>query len=285
MRTGARVARRQPAPPRLAIEDKWRWHVGMLHLRRQDLQGRVPVLQQLLCRRRELDLVALGRAFRLGWVRHRPIGDVCGSPLRRRFPELPGFIRCLPEGYNGFDPAPDQQRVQPPVSVVDEVWVLSDLRFDAAVDAVEVCIDEHVTVCDPELGQQALDPAPGLADQDAAHDGLVLRGILTDYQHACRAVEPAAMEDWPPLEAKLIRRVDVRVRVIGAQGQKRFGEVSWIEWLGHARSPLVLPTASSREPSMAAFAEVGETGGRKSPPATGSPPRTAPLPPPLSKTR
>ena len=150
-------------------------------------------------------------------MRHRRVGDVCRLPVRRRFPELPGLVRRLPEGDNGFDLAPDQQRVQPPVSVVDEVRVLSGLRFDAAVDAVQVRIDEHVTACDPELGQQALDPAPGLANQDAAHDGLVLRGILTDHEHARRAVEPAAMEDRPPLEAKLIWRIDVRVRVFGAQ--------------------------------------------------------------------
>jgi hypothetical protein len=59
-------------------------------------------------------------------------------------------------------------------------------------------------VGDPHLGQQALDPASGFANQDAAYDALVLCGILTDDEHARRAVEPAAVEDWSPLEAELI---------------------------------------------------------------------------------
>ena len=116
--------------------------------------------------------------------------------------------------------------------------VLARLGLDAAVDAVQVGVDEHVAAGDAELGEEALDAAPGFADQDAAHDGLVLRGVLTDHEHARRAVEPAAVEDRPPLEAELVWRVDARLGVLGAQGQKRLGDVAWIERMGHARSPL-----------------------------------------------
>ena len=76
----------------------------------KSLQGRVPVLKQLLRRRRELGLVALGRAFRLRGMRHRRVGDVHGLGLRRRFPELPGLVRRLPERENGFDLLSHQQR-------------------------------------------------------------------------------------------------------------------------------------------------------------------------------
>ena len=203
------IGTRSPSAQLVAVQHERRRHVGMIDARRQGLQGGVPVLQQLLCRRRELGLVALGRALRLGGMRHRRVGDVHGLRRRRRLPELPGLVRRLPEREHGFHLASDQQRVQPAVAVVDEGRVPSRRGLDAAVHAVQVGVDEHVAAGDPELGEQALDPPPGFADQDAAHDGLVLRGVLADHQHARRAVEPAAVKDRPPLDAELACRVDV----------------------------------------------------------------------------
>src|SRR5262249_22456488 len=107
-----------------------------------------------------------------------------------------------------------------------------------AVDAVQKRIDEDVAVRDAELGKETLHTTTGFADEDAAHDGLVLRRILADHEHACRAVEPAAVEDRPPLDPKLVRRVDVSLGILGAQSQKRLCDIAWIKRMRHARAPL-----------------------------------------------
>jgi hypothetical protein len=97
-------------------------------------------------------------------MRHCRVGDIHGLARRRRAPEMPGLVRCLPKRDHGFDVTSDQQRVQPPVAVVDEGGVLSRLGLDAAVDTVHVGVNEHVTASDPELGEEPLDATPGFAD-------------------------------------------------------------------------------------------------------------------------
>jgi hypothetical protein len=49
-----------------------------------------------------------------------------------------------------------------------------------------------------------LDAAARFADQNAAHDGFVLRRILADNEYTSRTVEAAAMEDRTPLKAELV---------------------------------------------------------------------------------
>ena len=68
----------------------------------------------------------------------------------------------------------------------------------------------------PSLASKPCSAPAGLADQDAAHHGLVLRGVLADHEHARRAVQPSAVEDRPPLDAELDRRVDVLPGVLCA---------------------------------------------------------------------
>ena len=63
---------------------------------------------------------------------------------------------------------------------------------------------------DVELAKGALHPLPGLADQDASGDRLVLPGILAQDQHAGGAVEPAAVEDRSPLHPEVGGGVDLR---------------------------------------------------------------------------
>jgi hypothetical protein len=66
---------------------------------------------------------------------------------------------------------------------------------------------------DAELRQQTLDAAPSFADEDAAQDVLVLSRILPDHEDSRRPVEPAAVEDRAPLDAKILERVGRLVRV------------------------------------------------------------------------
>lgn len=74
--------------------------------------------------------------------------------------------------------------------------------------AVDERVDDHVARRHAELREEALQALAGLADEDAPHQTLVRGRILTDAEHARRAVEPAAMKDRPPLGAK--RRLRIR---------------------------------------------------------------------------
>jgi len=56
------------------------------------------------------------------------------------------------------------------------------LAAGLAVDAVEEGVDHRVAALDPQPGEESLGALPGLADQDAAHHGLVHARVLPDDQ-------------------------------------------------------------------------------------------------------
>ncbi|MGX0967378.1 hypothetical protein AB7M63_007827 [Bradyrhizobium japonicum] len=78
-------------------------------------------------------------------------------------------------------------------------------------------------------------PAARGADQDPAHDRLVLRGILTDDEHTRGSVEPAAMKDRPPFNAEIVGIVGFSGRIVGAQIAKWLLVVSAVEFHEHGK--------------------------------------------------
>jgi hypothetical protein len=103
-----------------------------------------------------------------------PSGFILISCIRPQAPAQWYLIRRVPI---------ERQTKERTISVVDQFWSPSRLGLNAAVDAEQIGVDENVASLNTELLKQSLDTTPGLADQYAANDGLVLRGILADHQY------------------------------------------------------------------------------------------------------
>ena len=88
------------------------------------------------------------------------------------------------------------------------------------------------------LRQEPLHALAGLADEDPPRDRLVLARVLADDQDPRRAVEPAAVEDRPPLDAEVGGRIDVALRCLSHERGERLGDGSGVE-VGH---PKIGPT-------------------------------------------
>ncbi|UGX94117.1 hypothetical protein G6321_00052685 [Bradyrhizobium barranii subsp. barranii] len=103
------------------------------------------------------------------------------------------------------------------------------------VDAVQEGVHHHVAPRDAELRQETLRPAARGADQNSAHDRLVLGGILTDDEHARRSVEPAAVKDRPPFNPEIVGIVGFSGRIVGAQIAEGLLVVSAVEFHEHGK--------------------------------------------------
>jgi hypothetical protein len=95
--------------------------------------------------------------------------------------------------------------------------------------AVDERVDHHVAALDPELREEALDPVSGLADQNSARNRLVLRGILAEHEHSCTSVQAPAVEDRPPLEPEILRRIHARAGDVFAKTPERLLGISDVE--------------------------------------------------------
>jgi hypothetical protein len=81
------------------------------------------------------------------------------------------------------------------------------------------------------MPRRARNPASGGcgAEQDASTDHFMLRGILTDHEHAGRAVKATSVEHRSPLVSEVCRRLHRRTGVRAAQRREWFGVRTGIE--------------------------------------------------------
>ena len=103
----------------------------------------------------------------------------------------------------------------------------------------------------PSLDEEALQAMAGLPDEDPAGDRLVLGGVLADDEHARGAVEPPAVEDRAPFEAKAVGGVGDGAGVAGDERGEGLLAVAGIEGGGHAPSPTPGGLARSTRPAAA----------------------------------
>jgi ABC-type amino acid transport substrate-binding protein len=113
-----------------------------------------------------------------------------------------------------------EQRVEPAFAVAGRLLeqLLDVLAAGLAVDGVEEGVDHHVGALDSEFPEEALDALAGLTDQAAVGDRLVLAGVLAEHQDPRAAVEPAAVEDRPPLDAEAVGVIAVGAGLVARQG-------------------------------------------------------------------
>ncbi|GAA0007549.1 hypothetical protein BRDID11002_75550 [Bradyrhizobium diazoefficiens] len=141
-----------------------------------------------------------------------------------------------PKRDDSLDVAGAQHGLEPFVAIVDDARLVLVLGAAAlAVNAVQEGVHHHIALHDAELGQKALGPAARGADQDSAHDGLVLGGILADDEHTRRSVQPAAVKDGPPFDAEVVGIVGFSAGVVGAQIAKGLLAVSGVEFCEHGK--------------------------------------------------
>jgi hypothetical protein len=160
-------------------------------------------------------------------------------PARGSLPAQEGLLGDGAERHHCPDVGVVEQRVEPAFAVAGRAL---EQLFDVvapglAVDGVEEGVDHHVGALDPELPEKALDALAGLADQAAVGDRLVLAGVLAQHQDPRAAVEPAAVEDRPPLDPEAVGVLGVGARVVARQGGERLAHRAGIERLAHLTPP------------------------------------------------
>jgi hypothetical protein len=135
-------------------------------------------------------------------------------PARRALPAQEGLLGDGAERDHGPGVCVVEQRVEPAFAVAGRALeqLLDVVAAGLAVDGVEEGVDHHVGALDPELPGKALGSLAGLADQAAVGDRLVLAGVLAQHQDPPAAVEPAAVEDRPPLDPEAVGVVGVGPR-------------------------------------------------------------------------
>src|SRR5262249_41331791 len=119
----------------------------------------------------------------------------------------PSIVGELAEGDHRVELSLFGECGQPAISVGDDGSIVPMLLAALlAIDGIEEGIDHHVAVVDPKLGEEALDSVTCPADENPPGDVFRRCRILPDDEHARAAIEPPAVEDWPPLDAERLRR-------------------------------------------------------------------------------
>ena len=95
-----------------------------------------------------------------------------------------------------------------------------------SVEAVEVDVEHDVALADADLREQTLEALTGLTDEDAATDRLVGGRVLPEYEHPGRTVEPAPVEDRPPLDPEVVKRVGLVVGMVRDEGREGLADVA-----------------------------------------------------------
>ena len=130
---------------------------------------------------------------------------------------MPRCVCRSTECDNGFYLLTYQERIEPAVAIRNQLRIIGCCGLYASIHTVEKRVDDDVTRGDSKLGEKSLKTPPGFPYQHTANDRLVLGRILPDHENASGTIEAATMKNWPPLCAKLIWRVDIRLRIIHAQ--------------------------------------------------------------------
>ena len=146
----------------------------------------------------------------------------------------PTAISQLPQRNYGVNRVAGDNRVDPSIPVLsDRLIVTMTGSTTLAIHGIQKSIDHHIAAVDAEPGEETLDSLAGFADKDPPRNRLVLRRILTQNEHARRPIQPAAMENRPPLCAKVLRGVDIVSGIVSYQILKRLRTVTRVELVRH----------------------------------------------------
>ena len=77
-------------------------------------------------------------------MRYRRVGHRGRQPGGRALPELPRLVGSGAQRNDSLHPGANQQCVEPAVAIPDQARVFPGGRLHAAIDAVEVRVDEYV---------------------------------------------------------------------------------------------------------------------------------------------
>src|SRR5215471_1169458 len=198
------------------------------------LKGCIPVGEHRRDGLGEFLRVAAGTALRLGGMSDMGVRQGFNARLSLGLEFAPSIVRELAEGDHGVELSWFGKCGQPAIPVGDDGGiVLMLLAALLAVDGIKEGIDHHVAVVNPKLGEEALGSVACCADENPPGNVLRRRRILADDEHPRAAIEPPAVEDWPPLDAERIRRVSLSAGVVASQSEKRLGDWARVKVMCH----------------------------------------------------
>src|SRR5215467_9888334 len=89
-----------------------------------------------------------------------------------------------------------------------------------AVNAIEKNVDHYVTAPYAEFGEKSLHALSSQANKNPTYNRLVGRGVLPDDQHPRGTVQPAAMKNRAPFDAKVTSRINCLASKYPAQSSE-----------------------------------------------------------------
>src|SRR5262245_6684842 len=106
------------------------------------------------------------------------------------------------------------------------------------INAIEQNVAHHLTCPYADFVQQALHALSSKANKNPTYNRLVGRGVLPDDQHPRGTVQPAAMKNRAPFDAKVSSRINCLVGMFPAQSFERLIAIAWIIVMCHKTVPL-----------------------------------------------
>src|SRR5215471_17338231 len=198
------------------------------------LKGCIPVGEHRRDGLGEFLRVAAGTALRLGGMSDMRVRQGCNARFSLGLEFVPSIVREPAEGDHRVELSWFGKCCQPAIPVGDDgSIVLMLLAALLAVDGIEEGIDHYVAAVNPKLGEEALGSVACCADENPPGDVFRRCRILADDEHARAAIEPPAVEDWPPLHAERLRRVSLSAGVVAGQSEKRLGDRALVEVVCH----------------------------------------------------
>src|SRR5215510_14432419 len=107
-----------------------------------------------------------------------------------------------------------------------------------AVNAIEKNVDHYVTAPYAEFGEKSLHALSSQANKNPTYNRLVGRRVLPDDQHPRGTVQPAAMKNRAPFDAKVRLRVNCLVGMFPAESLEGLIAIARIVVMLHKTVPL-----------------------------------------------